>query len=182
MNTSQKIIVVDLEATCWEEDGDYQKNNSEIIEIGICILDRDSGEITQNKGILVKPEHSSVSPFCEQLTSISQHMIDSEGIYLEEAVSQLFEDYKSDQYTWASYGAYDKNMVSEQCKLKQIDYPFGDHHLNVKEVFRHACGLRKSVGMKKALKILKMPLEGTHHRGVDDAYNTAKILHWSLNF
>jgi inhibitor of KinA sporulation pathway (predicted exonuclease) len=30
--------------------------------------------------------------------------------------------------------------------------------------------------MKGALNILNIPVEGTHHRGVDDAKNIAKIL------
>jgi inhibitor of KinA sporulation pathway (predicted exonuclease) len=29
--------------------------------------------------------------------------------------------------------------------------------------------------MGKALNILKLPLEGTHHRGIDDAKNISKI-------
>jgi inhibitor of KinA sporulation pathway (predicted exonuclease) len=29
--------------------------------------------------------------------------------------------------------------------------------------------------MEKALNILKLPLDGTHHRGIDDAKNIAKI-------
>jgi len=34
--------------------------------------------------------------------------------------------------------------------------------------------------MSGALEMLNMPLEGTHHRGVDDAKNIAKILRWIL--
>jgi len=30
--------------------------------------------------------------------------------------------------------------------------------------------------MKEALRILHIPLEGTHHRGIDDARNIAKIV------
>lgn len=32
------------------------------------------------------------------------------------------------------------------------------------------------MGMQKALDYLKLPLIGTHHRGVDDASNIASIL------
>ena len=51
---------------------------------------------------------------------------------------------------------------------------------NVKELFYDLKGLKKKVGMNGALEILQIPLEGTHHRGVDDAKNIAKILHWCL--
>jgi len=36
--------------------------------------------------------------------------------------------------------------------------------------------LLDEVGMEKALQLLNLPLEGTHHRGVDDAWNIAGIL------
>lgn len=180
MKTTNKILVVDLEATCWEQDGEYQKLHSEIIEIGICELDIHSGEISKKRGILVIPEHSTISQFCTDLTSITSEMIDQEGISFEEAVQVLHDEYNSSQYTWASYGAYDRNKFREQCQQRQVEYPFGNQHLNVKNVFRDVAGLRRAMGMKRALQHLKFPLTGTHHRGVDDAYNIAKILYWCL--
>ncbi len=36
------------------------------------------------------------------------------------------------------------------------------------------------MGMAGALKQLEIPLEGTHHRGIDDAWNIAEILTWLL--
>ncbi|HWO78436.1 MAG TPA: 3'-5' exonuclease, partial [Bacillus sp. (in: firmicutes)] len=36
-------------------------------------------------------------------------------------------------------------------------------------------GKERGVGMARALEMLKLPLEGTHHRGIDDARNIAKI-------
>ncbi len=175
-----KIIIVDLEATCWENNRDYQKKHSEIIEIGICILDIETGNIMDNRGILIKPEDSKVSPFCERLTTISQMMLDTEGIYLKEAISILMKEYNSKNYMWASYGAYDKTMMLKQCESKSIDYPFQCNHINVKDAFKKIANLNKSVGMKKALSILNIPLDGTHHRGIDDARNIAKILYWTL--
>ena len=47
---TNKIIIIDLEATCWE--GIPPKGEvSEIIEIGICLLDTLTGEISDNRGI-----------------------------------------------------------------------------------------------------------------------------------
>ncbi|MDC8002909.1 exonuclease domain-containing protein [Aureisphaera galaxeae] len=180
MKTTEKILVVDLEATCWENDGEYQRLHSEIIEIGICELDVRSGELSKNKGILVIPERSTISPFCTELTSITPKMIEEDGIPFADAVEILEKEYQSSHYTWASYGAYDRNKFQEQCREHGVDYPFGNQHINVKEAFRAASGLRRSVGMKRALKHLKMPLNGTHHRGVDDAYNIANILYWCI--
>ncbi len=179
MKTTDKILVIDLEATCWQ--GVQPKDQvSEIIEIGICMLDINSGTISDNKGILVKPTKSKVSQFCTELTTITQDMLDNQGISFAEACSLLRIDYNASQYTWASYGAYDKKMIKSQCQIRGIDYPLSQNHINVKELFTEVKGLKKKVGMKGALHILGLPLEGTHHRGVDDANNIAKILYWCL--
>lgn len=48
------FIIIDLEATCWDGPVPAGQKN-EIIEIGICMLDPTTGNITKNQGILVKP-------------------------------------------------------------------------------------------------------------------------------
>ena len=180
LEITEKIIILDLEATCWENDGSFQKQHSEIIEVGVCILDVDNGEIEANRGILVKPVNSEISTFCTNLTSITPAMVNTEGVSLKQAVALLKENYSSKKFTWASYGAYDKNMLKEQCKKFNIDYPMSANHINVKVLLSEKLGLNKGVGMSTALKMLKLPLEGKHHRGVDDARNIAKILNWIL--
>ena len=72
-------------------------------------------------------------------------------------------------------------MMFNQCRRMGIINPFSTKHINVKNLFYDVSCLPKRMGMKQALEYLKFKLEGTHHRGVDDAYNTAKILEWCLN-
>ncbi|WP_075344280.1 3'-5' exonuclease [Tenacibaculum agarivorans] len=174
-----KILIIDIEATCWN--GKVPPGQvSEIIEFGICELNTETGEIAKNKGILVKPERSEVSSFCTELTTITQDLLDKEGVSFTEACQQIREDYNAKEYVWASYGAYDLKMIKNQCKVRNVEYPLSQEHINVKEFFTEVKGLRRKVGMKGALHILNIPLEGTHHRGIDDAKNIAKILDWSL--
>lgn len=176
MITTDKILIIDLEATCWPA-GEQQKHQSEIIEIGFAILNTQTGIIEDNEAILIKPTKSTVSPFCTELTTITQDLLDREGISFGEACD-LIRKYKD--CTWASYGAYDLNMMVSQCTSRGVEYPLSDNHINVKKLFAGNRGLKKPVGMAGALYILDMPLDGTHHRGVDDARNIAKILHWCL--
>ncbi len=179
MKTTDKILIIDLEATCWK--GEIPTGEMhEIIEIGICELDRSSGAVSKNKGILVRPTRSKVSSFCTELTTITQELLDTEGVTFEKAIAILAKEYQADQYTWASYGQYDLNMLKRQCKARKVPYPLGNQHINVKELFTEVKGLHKKVGMNGALEILGLPLEGTHHRGIDDVKNIAKILHWCL--
>lgn len=181
LKITDKIIIIDLEATCWEDDGIFQKQHSEIIEIGLCVLHVDTGELELNEGILVKPVFSEISSFSTKLTSITQAMIAKDGISLKDVISALKEKYQTGRYTWASYGAYDKNMLKEQCKRFNLIYPMSSNHINVKILLAEKMGLNKGVGMERALEMLGIPLEGTHQRGVDDAKNIAKILNWILN-
>ena len=175
-----KIIVVDIEATCWQ--GKPPEGMvSDIIEIGICLLDVHTGEISDNRGIMVKPKRSTISPFCTQLTTITPELVANEGITFKEALRVLRKEYESQSRCWASYGAYDMKQFQRQCSALGRGYPFGPSHINVKTTFALKQKLPYEQGMAGALKILDIPLEGTHHRGVDDARNIAKILWWLLS-
>lgn len=170
-----QIIVIDIEATCWNSPPPHGQEN-EIIEIGVCTLNIQSGERLTKESILVKPIRSTISPFCSQLTGITPIMIAEEGRSFEKACLRLRKDYFSKQRVWASYGDYDRRMFEKQCSTRQIPYPFGTTHLNIKSLFALMMGLPHEVGMKEALERLNLPLEGQHHRGHDDAWNTAQIL------
>ncbi|MEN0056486.1 MAG: 3'-5' exonuclease [Mucilaginibacter sp.] len=104
-------------------------------------------------------------------------MVYERGVTLSEACDILEKSYNSKQLTWASYGAYDRTMLKDQCMKLGIPYPMSDHHINVKILFSEVHGLTKGVGMAHALRMLNLSLEGTHHRGVDDAKNIANILY-----
>lgn len=179
MKTTDKIIIIDLEATCWQGSVPSGQEN-EIIEIGLAVLDVPTGQISKNQGILIRPQRSKVSPFCTELTTITQEMLDQKGVLFEDAINQLVDEYNPDLYTWASYGQYDLNMLKKQCQSFGVAYPMCDEHINVKVWFAELFGLKKPTGMNGALHLLHIPLEGTHHRGIDDAKNIAKILHWCL--
>ncbi|WP_241613214.1 hypothetical protein [Rhizobium sp. SSA_523] len=47
MKTTNPILIIDLEATCWDS-RPPRGQESEIIEIGVCIMDAKTGTISQN--------------------------------------------------------------------------------------------------------------------------------------
>ncbi|MEL7234583.1 MAG: exonuclease domain-containing protein, partial [Chloroflexota bacterium] len=73
---SDYIIVIDMEATCWRSNRRPPDQVSEIIEIGVCVLDLDTLEPDRKMSILVKPTLSTVSEFCTRLTSLTQAQVD----------------------------------------------------------------------------------------------------------
>lgn len=170
----KNILVVDVEATCWP-DGPPPGQRSEIIEIGWCLLDPVTGAIKDSGTQLVRPEWSQVSAFCTELTTLTQEQVDG-GVSFAEACQFLTDVLGSRSLPWASYGDYDRRQFTRQCEATGVAYPFSESHRNVKKMFGETEGLRRPVGMAEALHTLGLPLEGTHHRAVDDVRNIARIL------
>lgn len=173
-----QILVIDLECTCWESDPPAGQTG-EIIEIGACLLDVKTLARSAKESILVRPTRSCVSPFCTRLTSLTQEQVDG-GIPFEQACSRLYKEYQSGDRTWASYGDFDRRQFERQCQETGVRYPFSKTHLNIKNLLALALNEPYELGMDRALARLDLPLEGTHHRGVDDAWNIAALLAWLL--
>jgi inhibitor of KinA sporulation pathway (predicted exonuclease) len=169
-----QILVIDLEATCWEGEPPEGQDN-EIIEIGLCVLDVATGQRLENPSILVRPVHSTVSDYCTELTTLTQLQVEK-GISLGAACQMLETQYHSKERLWASYGDYDRWQFQNQCAALGLDYPFGHGHLNVKTLLAVAHSLPRELPLDEAMAHLGYPLEGTHHRGGDDAWNIARIL------
>lgn len=92
----------------------------------------------------------------------------------------LEKEFKARQRVWASYGDYDRQQFEKQCRDWAVPYPFSASHLNIKTLFTLIRGLRHDVGMAQAMEQLQLSLEGRHHRGDDDAWNVALMLHLLL--
>ncbi|MET8181692.1 3'-5' exonuclease [Streptomyces sp. NPDC005336] len=169
-----RVLVVDVEATCWDgpaPDGMV----SEIIEIGLCELEVATGQRSGRRSLMVEPERSTVSPFCTGLTTITPEQA-ADGIGFAEACEILRDEYGAGHRVWASWGEYDRAQFTRQCTATDTRYPFGTRHLNVKNLYSLMNSLDRELGMAGALQHAGLPLEGTHHRGVDDAWNIAGLL------
>lgn len=166
-------LVVDVESTCWE--GNPPSGQiSEIIEIGICTVDMKTLTRLEKHSILVQPIQSEISPFCTELTTLKPAMFERAGT-LAEAVAELKKEFRSKDRLWASWGDYDRVQFERVCKSLNVGYPFGRSHLNVKSLFAAALGVSE-MGIGKAYQHLGWKMEGTHHRGHDDAWNIAGVL------
>lgn len=169
-----RILVIDVESTCWE--GPPPRGQiSEIIEIGLCVVEVDDLRRIEKRAILVRPQASEVSEFCTRLTTITPELANT-GMQLADALELLRSEYRSEDRVFASWGDYDRNMFHRNCDHFKLKYPFGPTHWNVKTLFSVARSLPREVGLDTALDQLGWPLEGTHHRGVDDAWNIAAVL------
>ncbi len=168
-----KYIVLDLEATCWEKGMKYQ---NEIIEIG-AVLINEQQEIESEFQRFVKPIRFPIlSDFCKQLTSISQAQVD-EAAHFYEVVEEFkaWFECEAEDYFLCSWGFYDKNQLINDCQISKLEHAWVSRHISIKHQYAEIKNLRRAIGMKRALEKEKLELEGTHHRGIDDARNIAKI-------
>lgn len=170
------ILVIDIESTCWDGGMPPKGEANDIIEIGLVPLEVSTGKRLEKRSILVKPERSKVGSFCTQLTTLTQEQV-SAGIRFKDACKLLEDEYHSSERLWASYGDYDRRQFEKQCRDEGVRYPFGPSHLNIKTLCSISRGLNTEIGLPQALALFGLKLEGTHHRGHDDAWNIAALLH-----
>lgn len=174
-----KVVIIDLEATCWDT-----KNlepipadcRLEIIEIGVVLLNIKNGDIEKSDSIVVKPKKSWVSPFCTELTGWTQEEV-NKGVSYGDALNILKKNYGIKNRVWGSWGDYDKSQFQRQCEWYDIKYPFSLTHINIKTLHALKNKLSKGRGLKKAIKNYGWEFEGQLHRGVDDAKNIAKVFY-----
>jgi inhibitor of KinA sporulation pathway (predicted exonuclease) len=176
MSTPKHILVVDVEATCWDNlpPNKFPNTRNEIIEIGLVVMDVKTHEIGERRAIMVKPATTEISDFCTSLTTITPEMIEEYGIPFPDACDILKKEYKSYRQIFASWGDYDRRAFEKNCAWNDVANPFGNMNLNVKALFAAKYGY--TGGQAKCGLDLGILMQGTAHRGVDDAYNIAKIL------
>ncbi|MDX1947243.1 MAG: 3'-5' exonuclease [Pirellulaceae bacterium] len=170
-----RVLVIDIESTCWSGQAPPPGQLSEIIEVGLCVVDTRRLERIEKRCILIRPVRSEISPFCTQLTTLKAEDFHSAGT-LADAVGILKREYRSLERLFASWGDYDRRQFEKVCKELTVPYPFGPTHLNVKNLFSLAYNLPSELALDAACEHAGMALEGTHHRGVDDAWNIAGLL------
>jgi inhibitor of KinA sporulation pathway (predicted exonuclease) len=173
-------LVLDLEATCCDK-GSIAPNQMEIIEIGAVMVDSKTLTIVDEFQSFVKPTRNPMlTEFCKSLTSISQMQVDRAPTYLEASV--MLKNWLSgySNGVFGSWGDYDRKQFQQDSNFHQLPFPIAYPHVNLKKLFSETQGLPKRYGMEKALELTSLPLEGTHHRGIDDARNIAKLLPYIL--
>jgi len=169
-----KFIIYDIEATCWE--GRPPGMVQETIEIGACELDA-YGRYLGSFSRLIKPVmHPQLSHFCRKLTKIPQADINRSRDF--KRVIQEFQDWIGvgyDDYLLASWGDFDPEQLSADCRLHRLDDYWLDDHIDLKAQYRDIKGLPKKRGLKSAVKKEGFTWEGEEHRALPDAKNTARL-------
>lgn len=171
------LLVVDLEATC--DSGErIPRHEKETIEIGAVLVDSASLEPVDELGTFVRPvRHPVLTRFCTELTTITQRDVEDAPPF-PEAIERVRSWLAGRPILLCSWGDYDKNQLAQDARYHRVALPFGDAHLNLKKRFSESLGLPKMLGVSGALRHVGLELRGTHHRGIDDVRNIARLLPW----
>ncbi|KAF8752440.1 hypothetical protein HU200_011963 [Digitaria exilis] len=105
-------------------------------------------------------------------------------------VLQEFEDWMENNNLWkkkqggslksaafVTCGNWDlKTKVPEQCKVSKIKLPtYFMEWINVKDIYLNFYR-RRATGMMTMMRELQMPIVGSHHLGIDDSKNIARVV------
>lgn len=177
------LLVVDLEATCWAE-GRGPREDMETIEFGAVLVRMPDLQSIDERAWFIRPKlHPVLSEFCTQLTSITQDQVDA-GLPFEkvcELIGEWLEPHR-ERLGWGSWGNYDRHQLQKDAARLGMQSPLEPyHHRNLKVAFSKQHDLGKwRPGMRAALDLCGLSVEGTHHRGIDDARNIARMLPYIL--
>lgn len=168
-------LVIDVETTS-SDDGSVPKKEREIIEIGAVLVDAHTLNPVDEFQSFVRPvRHPVLTEFCRTLTTITQMQVDQAPTF-PAALEELCHRMIGEGVLFCSWGDFDRHQFRYNCEYHGIAYPFGKEHLNLKRAFSEAQGTKRRLGMAQALRRVGLPLEGTHHRGIDDARNIVRLL------
>lgn len=176
-----RILVIDLEATC-SDDESIPAEEMEIIEIGACWATH-SGAVLHRFQHFVKPlVRPTLTTFCKSLTGITQMDIEQAPLFpvAAMALAEFAATETNPDAIWMSWGAYDMKQIARDAARHGINSPLSIPHQNAKRMFAKAQRIGKEVGMAKACALVGRPLQGQHHRGLDDAVNIAGLIPWIL--
>src|SRR4029079_2894272 len=115
-----------------------------------------------------------LSDFCRRLTTIRQRDVDQADEFW--AVFPEFLQWIGEEpCILCSWGGYDLTQFRIDCRRHGLEFPASfERHVNLKKEFARLMSVKAS-GMERALAQVGLPLEGTHHRGIDHARNIARL-------
>lgn len=174
-------LVLDFEATCDDRSPPVPQ---EIIEFPVLKVNASSLETESVFHTYVLPvAHPKLTPFCTQLTGITQDQVDGQPT-LPEALKNFHAWMEANglldpsvTFSFVTCGDWDlKTMLPRQCGHFNIPTANYFHRwINIKVAFQKLTG-KKAKGMISMLDYFGLSLDGRHHSGIDDSRNIAKVL------
>lgn len=191
MSDTKYICVLDFEANCGLNMKELKMDN-EVIEFPSVLWKYEEGAMVKISEfqLFCKPKHTPVlTQFCKDLTKITQEQVDAgvsfpvafkqHEMWLRLHVPDFDNMVHSNSILLVTYGEWDMATMAPKeyrnYNMKDI-HSFYLKYCNVKTDYSKFYKHGKKFGMATTLEYLNIPLEGTHHSGIDDSRNISKIL------
>ncbi|KAG0738565.1 hypothetical protein G6F57_003357 [Rhizopus arrhizus] len=129
-----RLIVLHVEATCDENTTNpaavqVTKENSEIIELSFVVLDAHNLKVLHKKQIYVKPERTTLTPFCTEVTGIQWSSLENAGTLkgaideLDQYIQQNIEEEKK-SFCFVTHGGWVLRIqLPRESRDKNIELP-----------------------------------------------------------
>ena len=170
MTKYNRLLCIDVEMTCWEgapPDGEVP----EMIALGIVEVKSDDLAIQREKLFLIRPQLSTISPFCSTLTGITPN----EG-GAAPPLAQVIRSVRKQfgQRDWCAWGR-DDELIRESCDRAGAEFPFPGLFHDLAAQVRLLLGLTYRPGLDEALARFGLDFEGQPHDALADARNLALL-------
>ncbi|KAJ3115329.1 hypothetical protein HDU96_000813 [Phlyctochytrium bullatum] len=187
------LVALDLESTTDENhsnpsDVKVRRDQGEIIELSFVVINVALKQIVHRQQIYVRPERTTVTPFCTTLTGITPAQL--ENAELLHSALQTVDNFiqthfvsQDKKFCFVTHGEWDlRFQMSRETREKGIPLP---HYFNVfYDVIREVNHWLVIAGHRTAspktsinglCSAINLPHEGRPHSGIDDASNIARI-------
>ncbi len=181
-------VILDFEATC---DQGKPPGPQEIIEFPSVLMSGQTFEVIDEFTSFVRPmHHPQLTPFCTELTGITQQQVDSAPLFPEVMANhiawlrshnlQVTTGDPGESFAFITCGDWDlSRMLPNQCRVCEPPRNFIPHAyrqwINIKWHYTAFRGTKKAPGMAGMMRGLGLELVGHHHSGIDDSRNIARI-------
>jgi inhibitor of KinA sporulation pathway (predicted exonuclease) len=170
MSKYNRILCIDVEMTCWEG-APPAGEVSEMIALGIVDLRTDDLEIRRAQQFLIRPQFSTISPFCSTLTGITPKEADAAPL-LPEVLRSVRKNFG--QSDWCAWGR-DDELIRDSCARAGAELPFPGLFHDLSAQVRLLLGLTYRPGLDEALARFNLDFEGPAHDALVDARNLARL-------
>ena len=171
-----RVLVIDLELTCWEGDAVPPGQRREIVEIGLVEIDMKDLAIRRESSWLVRPMASSVTPYCTSLTGITPEEVASGGRRLGEVLRSIANEFGPTRKPLLAWGD-DWHAIDEDCRAAGCANPFPQEaFLNIGRVGSLLWSGNARLGLDEARVTLDLPEIQGRHRALPDARATADLV------
>lgn len=170
-------LVIDLEMA-GKKWVDEERHIREIIQIGAVLLNDNNEQIVTFEK-LVKPVYCTVTKRIENLTGLTNEMLDNE-LEFEEAIKQMLDILPKDEdvqlLTWSDS---DTIAILNEMEIKNINNDklksLCENYIDIQKEFSKKLNFESILNLEKALNLVGIDFEGKAHGALVDAINTAKL-------